>query len=141
MGFFMATIVARASSYQARVRRKGIAVSQSFLSKEAAEKWSRKVEHMIDEGRYLPSRPTYELTLKQALLDFATEVESTGRKGWSQERTKARVLANSIVVDKPLSSITSADIIRIRQDRLKVAASGTVRLDLAVLSALIVRLA
>jgi integrase len=131
----MATIVARSSSYQARIRRKGIAVSQSFITRETAERWARKIEHQIDEGTYLPSGPTYDLTLKQALLDYSDEVESTGRKGWVQERTKARVLAKSIVVDKPLHSITAADIIKIRQDRLKVASGGTVRLDLAVISA------
>lgn len=131
----MATIVARGKTYQVRIRRRGVDASQSFLSKSAAEKWARKVEHQIDEGTYFISGPAYNLSFKQSLLNYANEVENTGRKGWSQERTKARVIAKIIVEDKPLHLVTSSDIIKIRQDRLKVASSGSVRLDIALISA------
>jgi integrase len=131
----MATIVARKSSYQARIRRRGITASESFLSKDAAEKWSRKVEHQIDIGTYSASQ-CYDLTFKQALLDYAAEVESTKRKGWLPERTRAISLSKSSVASKPLHLISSADIIKIRQDRLKVVSTGTVRLDMAVIASM-----
>lgn len=54
----MATIKKRDSGrWQAQVRRKGHALSETFALRSDAEAWARRIEGEIDIGKRRPRRP------------------------------------------------------------------------------------
>ena len=64
----MASIRKRGNSWQARIKRLGTEVEQSFKSKKAAERWARQIEAKIELGEYAPPALTPEPDLTATSL-------------------------------------------------------------------------
>lgn len=75
----MASIRKRGNSWQARVKRLGTEVEQSFKSRQAAERWARQIEVKIELGEYETPTPSPEPDLtetnfKDVLAKYSKEV-------------------------------------------------------------------
>lgn len=118
----------------ARIRRHGVAKSETFTTKVDAEAWARKVESEIERGLWRDSTEAERTTLAEALDRY--EHEKTGEKrGEVQERSVLRGLRDEPLSRLTLARIRSADVATMAE-RWKRAglAPATVRRRLSVLS-------
>lgn len=93
----MASIRKRGNSWQARVKRLGTEVEQSFKSKQAAERWARQIEVKIDLGEY--AQPTLHSpetlpTFGDVLQRYSDTVAISHRSGTS--KTNIRTLIHDL---------------------------------------------
>ncbi|MHB1176541.1 MAG: site-specific integrase [Sulfuriferula sp.] len=131
----MATIIKRGSyQFQATIRRKGYPCqTKTFETKRDAESWARAIESEMDSGRYVSTKEADRTTLHEALTRYAHEVSSQKRS----HRTEARrivVWQKHPLAKLPLSQIRGADIATYIRERREFVSSGTIRLDLAIIS-------
>lgn len=131
----MASITRRGDHYQAKVRRRGHPTqSATFRTKAAAERWARKIETGVDDGRPSHSADAKRLTLADALDRYARDVTPKKRSSVRElgriKAWKAHHLAQRLLVE-----VRAADLAAYRDARLAVgAAANTIRLELALLS-------
>ena len=129
----MATISKREKGWQARIRREGWPqVTKTFRTKAEAERWAREQERRMDAGQWQDSRESRRLTLQEAIERYIDEVTSRN-KGARPEANRLRWWARQLG-SFALANIRTTDIAEIRDHRLEVVSSTTVRNDLATLS-------
>ena len=127
----MATYIKRKTGWLAQIRRKGHdTICRTFDTKAEAERWANGVESKMGEGRYEDTREALTTTLSECLTRYETEV-TVSKKGAEQERYRIALWLRDDLANKPIGAIRSAEIAKWRDARI---ASGTVRLDLALLS-------
>ncbi|MDR3417149.1 MAG: hypothetical protein P4L83_13275 [Nevskia sp.] len=125
-----------ASRYDVWVTKKGAKrQTKTFTTKAAAEKWARNVESEIERGSWVDQSAAQLMTVARALDIYIAEVvphlKSKDSLPYSAKNLKRR-LGN-----RPLSSLTTADLAEYRDARLKEHArrgagrkgEGTVELD------------
>lgn len=93
----MASIRRRGSSWQARVKRLGTEIEQSFKSRQAADRWARQIEVKIELGEYVP--PTLDsadvpLIFGEILQRYSDTVASSHRS--STSKTNLRTLISDL---------------------------------------------
>jgi hypothetical protein len=133
----MASIRKRGDKYEVRIIRRGQpAQCKSFSTKTDAETWARRIERDIDRGIALgETQASTKVTLSQVADQYRLTVTPT-KRGARQEAMRLKALAASRLGPLALSAIKALDVARFRDERIgKGAAAGTVRLDLAALSA------
>ncbi|MDB5978329.1 MAG: Shufflon-specific recombinase [Nevskia sp.] len=126
----------RVTKYDACVTKKGARrQTKTFTTRAAAEKWARRVEGDIEAGSWVDQSAAQLMTVARALDIYLVEVvphlKSQDALPYQAKNIKRR-LGN-----RPLSSLTSADLAEYRDDRLKDRArrgtgrkdGGTVELD------------
>lgn len=118
----------------ARVRRHGVAQSETFTTKAAAEAWARKVESEIERGLWRDSTEAERTTLTEALDRYERE-KTSEKRGEVQERSVLRGLHDEPLARLTLARVRSADVAQM-VERWKRAglAPATVRRRLSVLS-------
>ncbi|HDR9088092.1 TPA: site-specific integrase [Burkholderia vietnamiensis] len=120
--------------WEAQVRRRGYpAQSKTFTTKAEAEAWASMIESEMSRGVWVSRSEAEATTLYEALKRYEEEV-SLSKKGAAQESS---VLKNCKAVDlakRPLATIRSADIAKLRDEWLKNYKPATVLRRLAVLS-------
>ncbi|MGF6550586.1 integrase [Paraburkholderia youngii] len=120
--------------WEAQVRRRGYpAQSKTFTTKAEAEAWAGMIESEMSRGAWVSRSEAEATTLYEALKRYEEEV-SLSKKGAAQESS---VLKNCKAVDlakRPLATIRSADIAKLRDEWLKNYKPATVLRRLAVLS-------
>lgn len=130
----MATYQKRGNFWRAIVRKKGFpAVSKTFDTKVDAEAWAAKTETEMYERKWQDSRTADKLTLAEALERYYSEV-SMLKKSANNERKRIKLWKASALAQRPLSTITSFDLAKWRDERLKEVSGTTVNLDLAIIS-------
>lgn len=73
-GLTMAQISKRGNRWRVRIRRDGQEQSNSFSTKDAAERWARKTESEIESGLYLaPQETPHKILVKEAASAFISE--------------------------------------------------------------------
>ncbi|CAB3937272.1 hypothetical protein [Achromobacter insolitus] len=94
--------------YQADIRRKGFPrQTQTFLTKDDAERWVRKHEGQMDEGKFRDLRPVAKLTLGEALDRYMDEVVPTKAIGGQRnERNRVRLLKKHPLARRELSTLS-----------------------------------
>ena len=129
----LACIRKRKDKWQALVRRHGSRqIAKSFLSRKAAEQWARQMEIRIEAG--LP-----EHLAEVALHTFTDvvrryEVEfSRKKRGHAVERYRLNTISQSCLGKLSPAHVTSQQIARFRDARLKLAGNATVRRELGLL--------
>ena len=129
----MASIRAKGKGFEARVRFDGKPISSSHKTLEDAKRWAVAVEL----GVISPKRDHSGdyLSLANALATYELEVVSQ-HKGARQERQRIRELCQLPLSNKALSAITPEDIRNFRDTELKRVTGSTVRLKMALLSAM-----
>ncbi|CAE6773121.1 integrase [Paraburkholderia nemoris] len=120
--------------WEAQVRRRGYpAQSKTFTTKAEAEAWAGMIESEMSRGVWVSRSEAEATTLYEALKRYEEEV-SLSKKGAAQESS---VLKNCKAIDlakRPLATIRSADIAKLRDEWLKNYKPATVLRRLAVLS-------
>ena len=130
----MATIRKRGNKWQARIQRRSQPVAHTFLTRSDAEKWARQTEVDIDRGVYLRSTRHDQVTLRELIQRYATDV-TPQKKGAQQERQRLGRWATHPLASRQARTIRGSDIARYRDERTREGLSGsTVRLELAALS-------
>lgn len=131
----MATINKRGSfQFQASIRRKGYPTQiKTFETRRDAEAWARSIESEMDTGRFVPTKEADQTSLYDALTRYADEVTAHKRSAKSELRRIA-VWQKHPLAQRSLSQIRGADIASYIRERRASVSSGTIRLDLALIS-------
>ena len=131
----MATITRRESGrWQAKVRRHGVALSETFSTRGDAEAWARRMESEVERGLWRDSTEAERTTLAEALERYAREI-TPRKRSVKAELSRIRWLAAHPLGRVTLARIRSADIAAYRDERLRTGmAPASVRLELALIS-------
>ncbi|SCZ31982.1 MULTISPECIES: site-specific integrase [Burkholderia] len=131
----MPTIRKRAQyQWEAQVRRRGYpAQSKTFTTKAEAEAWANMIESEMSRGVWVSRSEAEATSLYEALKRYEEEV-SLSKKGAAQESSVLKTCKEVDLARRPLATIRSADIARLRDEWLKDYKPATVLRRLAVLS-------
>lgn len=135
----MASFSKRGSRWCVRVRIPGYPTqSHSFATKAAAKKWASETESEMSRGVFVSRAEAERTTLKEALERFNIEISPTRKDGGVREKSLIRRWLESNLAPRSLASITSTDVARYRDKRLKTdgVSAATVRLEMMLLSRL-----
>jgi integrase len=120
--------------WEAQVRRRGYpAQSKTFNTRAEADAWANMIESEMSRGVWLSRSEAEGTTLYEALTRYETEV-SPAKKGSAQEVSILKVCKATDLAKRPLASIRSADLAKLRDGWLKDYAPATVLRRLSVLS-------
>lgn len=120
--------------WNVRIRRQGHKLAtKSFINKVDADRWARTVESEMDRGLFVDRSEAEATTLAQALERYEREV-TANKKGCHQEAKRITQWLKSDLAKRSLASLKGNDFACYRDKRLKMVASNTVRLELAIIS-------
>lgn len=120
--------------WEAQIRRRGYpAQSKTFDIKAEAEAWAKMIESEMSRGVWVSRSEAEATTLYEALIRYEEEV-SPAKKGAAQESSILRTFKAVDLAKRPLASIRSADVAKLRDEWLKDYKPATVLRRLAVLS-------
>ncbi|CAJ8379821.1 phage integrase family protein [Burkholderia pseudomallei] len=120
--------------WEAQVRRRGYpAQSKTFTTKAEAEAWASMIESEMSRGVWVSRNEAEATTLYEALKRYEEEI-SLSKKGAAQEASVLKICQAADLAKRPLATIRSADIARLRDEWLKDYKPATVLRRLAVLS-------
>ncbi len=129
-------------SWQAQVRRKGVALSRCCHRRRDAEVWARETESRIDRGETPSKRSKGSPTTFGHLIDL--HIEDMKEVGKAPRRSKAAVL-NTLKADLgrvKLKDLTRERLIEFGRERAKAGAGpATLSVDLSYMRTLIVHAA
>jgi len=138
----MASIQKRNKSWRVLVRRKGKTVTATFDTKAEAEAWAIITEGKIIEGTppeaiektaVEPAAPE-STTVAEAFKRYSNEVSPNKRGGrWEQIRLKGFIKRYPLF-QRPIASITGADMAEWRDMRLLRVSPSTVNRELCLVS-------
>jgi len=120
--------------WEAQVRRRGYpAQSKTFTTKAEAEAWANMIESEMSRGVWVSRIEAEATTLYEALKRYEEEV-SLSKRGAAQEISVVKAYKAVDLARRPLATIRSADIAKLRDEWLKEYKPATVLRRLAVLS-------
>lgn len=126
----MGTVFKRGKHWRAQIRRKGSpTLSETFISKAAAQAWVTQTEARLlagKQGRAIP------FTLADAFTRYAAEI-SPQHKGERWEKARLKLLSRRLGHIR-LDEVTSEAFTMYRDDRLQDVSAGTVRREFVLLS-------
>jgi len=130
----MATIRKRGLKWQVQVRRDGTRpLSKSFIIKDDAIRWARQQELAVDRGEF-PTKPAAtSVPLADLLNRYETEI-TPNKRSFNSEKAHIRQIRRHPIALMAVTNITSQDIAKLRDDRLKTVAGPTVRKELNILA-------
>lgn len=130
----MATFITRKNgSIQAKIRRHGVAVSETFSTRSDAEAWARKQESEVERGLWRDSAEAERTTLADALARYQKEV-SEHKRGQRQEISIIGILSNDPIAKLTLARVRGADVSALLTKWRKLYAAATITRRLALLS-------
>jgi len=127
----MASIVKRGpNQWQVKIRRTSQPiVSKTFFSKPEAERWARKQEVKMDEGKHQAKRDNHNITFAELLTRYRDEI-TIHKKSKVSEINKIENLLKLPMFKKRIRNVTSSDIANYRDQRLKDVKGSTVIKDI-----------
>ncbi|ARS57591.1 site-specific integrase [Ralstonia pseudosolanacearum] len=131
----MAAITKRGPyQWRAQVRRHGYpAQSKTFNTKAEAEAWAKMIESEMARGIWVSRSEAEATTLYEALKRYEEEI-SLAKKGSAQESSVIKTCKGVDLAKRPLATIRSADVAKLRDVWLKDYKPATVLRRLAILS-------
>ena len=133
----MASIRFRNGKWQARVIRKGYpAESSTFVSKQDADRWARKIESQIDNGQYVSQTEAQRTTFSEVIDRFIREV-LPGMKSAKDDRIRLNAIKARPIAQFSMAALTPTRIAAYRDERLATVKPDTVIRELAFLSSVI----
>ncbi len=131
----MATITPRASGrWQARIRRGGTCISETFATKADAEAWARLQESSIERGLWRDTTEAERTPLADALARYRDEI-TPRKRGRAQETSVLSLLLDDPIARITLARTRSSDVASmIARWRRAGYASGTINRRLNILS-------
>jgi len=135
----MGTITKRGElQWQAKVRRKGFPTqSRTFMYKEDADKWVRTVERELETSGFVDRREAEKTTLASVLKRYQKEVSPAKKSGEIESIKIDVLLRDKAIAALKMTAITSAELVKWRDRRLKDVTGGTVNRELDILSAVL----
>lgn len=135
----MGTITKRGElQWQAKVRRKGSpAQSRTFMYKDDAEKWVRTVERELETAGFVDRRQAEKTTLASILKRYQQEITPTKKSGEIESIKIDVLLRDKAIAGLKMTAITSSELVKWRDRRLKVVTGGTVNRELDILSSVL----
>ena len=132
----MASIEKRGDGqYRAKVRKTGFpSQSETFESYAEALAWATDTEAKMNRGEFKDRRVAMSVTLREMVERYEKEVTPT-KRGARQERYQLNILKTCMLADRPFGSITSDDVIDLREERLKHVGPATTIKTMNLLSA------
>ena len=132
----MASISLRGEyQWQVQIRRKGHILSKTFFYKQDAEIWARKTESEIDRGIYVNTSEAERITLGKLIEQYEKDVLPT-LKAKSQERSRLKIINNELG-KQIIGAITTNEIIKDRNTRLKTIADNSVNREVTTIKRLL----
>ncbi len=120
--------------WEAQIRRRGYpAQSKTFETKAEAEAWANMIESEMARGVWVSRGEAEATTLHEALTRYETEIVPA-KKGVAQEESVLRICKATDLANRPLATIRSADVAKLRDEWLVDCKPATVLRRLAVLS-------
>ena len=120
--------------WEAQIRRRGYPVqSKTFDTKAEAETWAKMIESEMSRGVWVSRSEAEATTLYEALTRYEAEI-LPAKKGAEQEGSMIRTCKAVDLAKRPLASIRSADVAKLRDEWLKNYKPATVLRRLAILS-------
>ena len=133
----MATIRKRGNKFQAQVRRNGFqGISKSFERLTEAKAWARQIEIGFDRGETPLSEKQKANTFAGIAKRYLKEV-SPSKKSYLVEQYRIPNLVHQSFAKIRLYELTSPDIAKFRDSRLKQVSGASVRKELYLISAII----
>ena len=129
----MASISKYGKGYRAQVFTLGVRDSATFRTKREAEAWAFQREAEIRNPK-----PSNSRTLEDALIRYRDEVSPTKRgERWELVRISAFIKEPALPTSCALSDLTTDDLGRWRDSRLKLVTPGAVLREISLLSAVL----
>ena len=125
----MATIRKRLGKYQAQIRKDGNFISQTFINKTDAIKWTKEQEVLIEQGCYISKKES--VTLAFLLTRWEQEV-LVHLKSFKVERYKVALVSRTLG-HLTLNKITSSVLVDYRDNRLQEVSNQTVKHELGLI--------
>jgi integrase len=131
----MATIRKLRGRWQAMVRRRGVPPrAKSFDKKDDAVRWARDLEAEADKSGWVAdSRLAEKMTLGELLTRYCVEITPTKRSAHT-ESSRLKALMTRDICHRTLAKLTSSDLARYRDQRLRDVAPATVVRELNTIS-------
>ena len=107
-------------------------IHKTFASKQDAQRWARETERLIEVGQFVDLSEANKTTLKELLERYEREVSS--KKRTKSDKYLIRNICQHDFVHKVLSHISSSDIAKFRDERLKTISGSSVNRELSILS-------
>lgn len=137
----MATILKRPGPqgrqvWQVQIRKKGYPSQiKTFDRKNDAQSWARKIEHEMEAGLWKDTKDASQTNLEQAIDRYLRDVSKRKRaKTQTSEQLSAKYIKRALG-KYSLLQVTPEKVAAYRDDRLKEMAPNSVRIELALLSA------
>lgn len=133
----MASIIKRGDyQYQVTVRRKGFPKQcKTFESEREAKDWAQVIESEMVRGVFTDRSELERTTLGELLSRYENEVTS-GKVGARQERSRIKRWNAHPLAERSLASLRAVDFSQYKKTRSEEVGPNTVRLELAVISAM-----
>lgn len=133
----MASIVKRGDyQYQVTIRRKGFPKQcKTFESEREAKDWAKVVESEMIRGVFTDRSELERTTFGELLERYRNEV-SVRKIGARQELGRVKLWMATPLALRPLASLRSVDFSQYRDEREQTVNPHTVRLELALISAM-----
>lgn len=133
----MASFRMHGSRWQARINRKGYPPeTQSFLTRQDAERWARSVEIEMDRGSFVRPSDTQNVTLTELIERYMGEVTPT-MKGAKEDLIRLAAIKRNVICRLAASTLTPTRLASYRDERMRKVSAGTVIRELAYLSSII----
>ena len=118
-------------TWRIQIEVRGARDSGTFPTKREAEAWAitRRAELLASAD----GRGGQVFTLRQALLKYAREISPTKRGVRAEQIRLTAFESHPLPLDRPLASVTTAELVQWRDARLAVNARGSVLRDMTLL--------
>ena len=129
----MASITRKRGKWLVSIRRSfHKPIYKSFIAKQDAQRWARETERLIEVGQFVDLSEANKTTLKALLERYETEVSSKKRS--SADKYLIKNIMRHEIVSKVLAHISTTDVAKFRDARLKTVTGSSVNRELSVLS-------
>jgi len=123
-------------TYRVQVYHKQKVVADgTFDTKIEATRFETEIKAKVQQGTYVNRLSARQMSLSDA-IDKYTDTKSREKKGdtYTKECSQGRQIKKHSIAKLPLSSISSSDIAKFRDNRSKEVGSNSVRLAIALIS-------
>ena len=129
----MATIYKKRGKWCVWIRRSfHKPIYKSFIAKQDAQRWARETERLIEVGQFVDLSEANKTTLQQLLERYEREVSS--KKRTTADKYLIRNIMQHEIVGKVLAHVTSTDVAKFRDERLKTISGSSCNRELSILS-------
>jgi integrase len=112
----MATIDRHKKTWRVRIRRRGaLPIHKHFKSKLDATKWARRVERLVELGKYEDITEAGMTTLGDALDRYLIE-KTPHKKGWEEETYRIQKLMRNNLTKVSLAELTAGKLTKFRRE-------------------------